>query len=255
MFNTAEANAGDTNNYDVSREGVGKAADLPDKIAQLYHLVYEGIVPTLDTDQRKAAAILCLTLNAKHLILGINSLYRLYASQMFREARSASESTAIAKMILHDASAYAVFAKDRANDEKARRRVRNLFKATNIFAGVNPYLLKLQDHYNAASQRAHTNRMSLMRHVMTMPSGDESAFSLIEIMPQEANLTIKSYLRWTCRVHMDIIETVTAFIFPEFDANRPEFKAIQQSIDGVMDALAAHIQRLEWNRQQTNLSS
>jgi hypothetical protein len=255
MFKTAEANAQDINNYDVSREGVGRGAEIPDLIAHLYHLVYQGIAPTLDTDQRKAAAILCLTLNAKHLILGINSLYRLYVSQMFREARSASESTAIAKMILQDAKAYAAFARDRSSNETARRRARNTFTARNIFAGVNPNLLRLQDHYNAASQRAHTNVMSSMRHVLTMPSGDESAFSLAEIMPQEANIQIKSYLRWSCLVHMDIIDTVTAFIFPEFDTNQSEFQTIQQSIDELMDALAAHIQRLQWNRQSIEPTS
>jgi hypothetical protein len=73
MFNTAEVNAQDVNNYSVSREGIGRAAEIPDLIAGLYHFVYQSIIPTLDTDRRKAAAFLCLPLNAKHLIIGIKA--------------------------------------------------------------------------------------------------------------------------------------------------------------------------------------
>lgn len=253
MFNTGEVNAQDVNNYSVSREGIGRAAEIPDLIAGLYHFIYQSIIPTLDTDRRKAAAILCLPLNAKHLITGINSLYRLYASQMFREARSAAESTAIANMILHDVKAYAIFANDKSDAEAARAKARKVFVPRNLFGKVNPYLLKLQDHYTFASQRAHTNRMSSMRHIVTQPMADESVFSLIEIMPQNANIEVKAYVHWTCLVHMDILDTIATFVFPEFDANQSEFQQQQKAIDTLMDELRAHVQRLEWKRRDESL--
>jgi len=127
MFNTAEAGAQDVNNYSVPREGIGRAVEIPDLIAGLYHFIYQNLIPTLDTDRRKAAAILCLPLNAKHLITGINSLYRLYASQTFREVRSAVEAAAMANMIIHDAKAYAAFANDRSGAEAARAEAGNYF--------------------------------------------------------------------------------------------------------------------------------
>ncbi len=252
MFSTAEVNAQDVNNYSVSREGIGRAAEIPDLIAGLYHLIYQSLIPTLDTDRRKTAAILCLPLNAKHLITGINSLYRLYASQTFREARSATESTAMANMILHDAKAYPVFAND-TGAEAARSEARKLFVPRNLFGKVKPYLLELRDHYNFASQRAHTNRTSSMRHIMTQAMADESTFSLIEIMPQDANIELKAYVHWTCLVHMDILDTVATFLFPEFDAKQNEFQEKQKLIDTLMEALRAHVQRLEWKRRDNLL--
>lgn len=248
MFKTAEANAQDVNNYSVSRDGIGRAAEIPDMIAELYYLIYQSLIPTLNTDERKTAAILCLTLNAKHLIVGINSLYRLYVSQMFREVRSAVETTAMAHMILSDPNAYSVFAKDRSGDKAARTESRRLFVPANLFGKVNPYLLKLKDYYGFASERAHTNRMSSMRHVMTHPMAIESVFSLIEIMPKDANVQLKGCVYWTCLVHMDIIDTVMKFIFPEFDTTETQFQAKQKAIDSLMDALREHVQRLEWKR-------
>jgi len=50
--------------------------------------------------------------------------------------------------------------------------------------------------------------MSSMRHIMTQPMADESVFSLIEIMPQNADIEVKTYVHWTCLVHMDILDTV-----------------------------------------------
>jgi hypothetical protein len=255
MFSTAEVNAQDVNNYSVSREGIGRAAEIPDLIAGLYHFMYQSLIPTLDTDRCKIAALLCLPLNAKHLITGINSLYRLYASQMFREARSATESTAMANMILHDPKAYAVFASDKSVAEAARSEARKLFVPRNLFGKVNPYLLKLQDHYNFASERAHTNRMSSMRHILMQPMADESTFSLIEIMPKDANIELKAYVHWSCLVHMDILDTVATFIFPEFDAKQSEFQEKQKAIDSLMDALSAHVQRLEWKRRDEYLTN
>ncbi|HWF45932.1 MAG TPA: hypothetical protein VG168_02915 [Bryobacteraceae bacterium] len=250
MFNTAEANQQDTNNYDVSRSGIGKAAEIPDRIASLYHLVYQRVLPTLGTHQREVSAMLSLTLNAKHLILGINSLYRLYSSQMFREARSACESTGIAHLILKDSKACDAFTKDRINDDQARRRARNQFKPEKIFAGVNPYLLRLQQRYAEASVRAHTNFMSSMKHVHTAPMDEQSNFSMIEINPERADETIKTYLHWSCLVHMEIIDAVTMAIFPEFDSNAPEFQSERNAIDQIMDQLQEHVARLSWARKQ-----
>jgi hypothetical protein len=168
---------------------------------------------------------------------------------MFREARSAAESTAIANMILHDAKAYAIFVNDKSDAQSARAEARKLFVPKNLFGKVNPYLSKLQDHYNFASQRAHTNRMSSMRHIMMQPMADETVFSLIEIIPQNANVEVKAYVYWTCLVHMDILDTVATFVFPEIDAKQSEFQEQQKAIAALMDELRAHVQRLEWRRR------
>jgi hypothetical protein len=92
MFDsTAAVNQHDLNNYEVSRRLLGSAAQLPDDIIRLYQVIYKALLPELKTDPQQIAAVFCVHQNVKHLTTGINSLYRLYVSQMFREIRSAVE--------------------------------------------------------------------------------------------------------------------------------------------------------------------
>jgi hypothetical protein len=54
---------------------------------------------------------------------------------------------------------------------------------------------------------------------------------------------------------MDILDTVVAFVFPEFDAKQSEFQEKQKAIDALMDSLRAHVQRLEWKRKDESLKA
>jgi hypothetical protein len=215
----------DSSNYEITKRGLGKSCQIPENIVRLYDLVNSCIGPKLSTVRDRVSLTLAAPQNMKHLVVGTNSLYCLYASQMYREVRSAVEATGIAWLIHNDPAKYEIFVNDRGLDTATRKAAKEAFKAWMIFPDTQPSLIILRKHYDEASMKAHTTFRGFMSHLSLPPGDAVSQFSMYDVKPATAHQTLPGNLSWMCQAHLDIIETVVKVIFPdEFDLSYPGFQ-------------------------------
>ena len=156
----------DEQNYRLVREGIGDAAYFPDAVLGIYAGQHELLVQHLQSNQEKHAGALLFGLCVKHLVTGANNLFRGQAGVMYRETRGAVETAGLAYRVLNDTKAFEVYLADHEHDKTARQAFREQTRSKQLFPNTAPAIVqKLGEHYNHASQKAHTNRMNFLRNI------------------------------------------------------------------------------------------
>lgn len=228
----------DEENYQWSRRGLAAYCQIPDDIAQLYAMANLSIGPKLRTMEDRVALTLAVPQNLKHLLLGTNSLYRHHSVQMYREVRSAVEAAGIAWLIRGDPAKYKIFVEDRRQDNASRTAAKEAFKPKAIFLASERMLVKLREHYDEASVRAHTTFLGFFAHLKQEQHLQSTRFLMHDIDPAIAERHLPVHLHWMCDAHLDIIKAVTRLIFKaEFDRSDIKFTKLWKSISKELKVL------------------
>lgn len=230
-FELSVINDHDEQNYRLVREGIGDAAYFPDAVLGIYAGQHELLAQHLKSNQEKHAGALLFGLCVKHLVTGANNLFRGQAGVMYRETRGAVETAGLAYRVLNDTKTFEVYLADQEHDKKARQAFKDQTRSKQLFPDTAPDIVqKLGEHYNHASQKAHTNRMNFLRNIAYSKERGTSEMSLNDFTPQNLIPMLPLELFWMCHVHLDILLTSCLAIFRHVPVNFGEIINTQNEI-------------------------
>src|SRR6185312_16168253 len=176
---TNQLHADDVTNYALIRNMLGVTAELPDGVIALYEAMHQAVLPHLQTNQQQFAAALIVGQCMKHLTVGANNLFCGYSGPMFRETRAAVEAAAVARRIYHNQAAFKAFIDDREHNDEARKTARKHTRHAILFpVDGHEILRQLEEHYDYASMRAHTNVMGFVSQMTTDIRGETSRIGM-----------------------------------------------------------------------------
>jgi len=229
-------NDADTHNIEVSFTVLGQMADLPDQIDALYGALNEALKPLMNTEAAQCAGLLYASART-HLATGAIALYRLHASQMSRETRSAVEAAGIARLIQSDKESFEIFLAD-WDDEQARRAAKNRFTSARLFPKTEADMAPLGEFYAANSDLSHTNRFTLFEHVSLEEDSGNARFSTQDIKHDPGEL--KKRLSWMCMAHLGVIVAAQGtFKTADFSKIIPEGRYLWGRVQRLAESVAA----------------
>ncbi|HXR75795.1 MAG TPA: hypothetical protein VN737_07465 [Bryobacteraceae bacterium] len=244
---TGQLHADDITNYALIRKMLGVTAELPDGIIALYEAMHHAVLPHLQTNQQQFAAALIVGQCMKHLTVGANNLFCGYSGPMFRETRAAVEAAAIACRVYHNHAAFKVFIDDREHNAKARKAARDQTGTKLLFplAG-HPMLKQLQEHYDYASMRAHTNVMGFVSQMTTDIPGETSRIGMQDFTADKLQSNLPLTVLWLCFCHIDILATAKLVIFTGLSADFSAFDdMMNRALTICMSIYAKHQRYIE----------
>ncbi|MFZ0589610.1 MAG: hypothetical protein WAM39_03955 [Bryobacteraceae bacterium] len=207
-----ELRAQDEHNYKEIRKAFENETLIADDVVRAYDLYRKAVEPHLANERMRVASAIVGGICGQHLIRGALSLFRLHSAQMFRETRSAVEAAGIAHAIQHDEKKLQIFLQDEGRPEQ-RRKARSTFRPRIIFPDDQPLLKILNDHYEVASLRSHTNVLNFVLHLSKSDEPGRLHIHAQDIPRKRLPQDFPLLLFWLCQAHVSILCCVE-IIFP-----------------------------------------